>query len=260
MRDVWRDGCFAEHVAVPLENCFVLPGELFEGGRGHAVRDMAALSFLLVGYAGLEEAGVGAGTTVIVAPATGKYSGGAVLVALAMGAKVVAASRSAEKLKLLEQFPGAVERLFTVELKGSVDADAAALLAATGGKGAHVFMDVSPPAASGPDTPTHFTAALRALRRNARVVLSGGIQSDISFNYIEAMIRNLTVKGKFMYEREHVQRMIEMIENGNLVLGERAGLTVKGVFGLRDFEKALEVEGTSEWWGEDVLLAPCANK
>ncbi|KAF1951230.1 GroES-like protein [Byssothecium circinans] len=168
-KEVWSNGCFAEKVVVPLENCFVLPPSLFqaknEGGLGYEVKDMAALSFILVCFAGLVEAGVGVGKTVIIAPATGKFSGGAVLAALALGAKVVAASRNAEKLATLYSLPYATERLSTVQMTGDTDTDAAALLKATGGdgRGAHLFMDVTPPLPT-TTTPTHFTAALRALR------------------------------------------------------------------------------------------------
>ncbi|KAF2865264.1 isopropanol dehydrogenase [Massariosphaeria phaeospora] len=257
MADAWPQGCFAEKVAVPLENCFVLPKRWFEakakGGAGYSVKDMAALSFILVGFAGLVDAGVGAGTTVIVAPATGKFSGGAVLAALALGAKVVAASRSQEKLEVLRQFPGARERLSTVRLGGDVDEDAKKLLEATGNKGAHVFMDVSPQLTF---LPSHFPAALKALRRNAQVILEGGLNADVSFNYLDAMVRNLTVKGKFMYEREHVDKCIEMIDNGNLVLGESVGLTVSGVYGLDEVVDAVESKEGNEWWGSDVLVAP----
>ncbi|KAF2689157.1 GroES-like protein [Lentithecium fluviatile CBS 122367] len=257
MAKAWPGGCFSEKAVVPLENCFVLPKLLFkdrkDGGRGYHLRDMAALSFILVGLAGLLDAGVAAGTTVIVAPATGKYSGGAVLAALALGAKVVAASRSKEKMEVLLRLPGAAERLSTVQLTGDVDQDAAALLNATGGKGAHVFMDVTPPL---PSTPSHIPAAMRALRRNAQVILEGGLMTDISFNYLDAMLRNLTVRGKFMYERVQVERCIALIENGNLVLGEKAGLTVKRVCGLDGVVGAVDNGEGKEWWGGDLLVAP----
>ncbi|KAF2644094.1 hypothetical protein P280DRAFT_537818 [Massarina eburnea CBS 473.64] len=143
--DAWPNGFFAERAVVPIENCFVLPPMLFrsrnEGGLDYQVRDMAALSFILVCFAGLVEAGPGPGKTIIVAPATGKFSGGAVLAALALGAKVVAASRNEAKLSTLFALPYATERLSTVQMTGDIDADAAALLKATAGdgKGAHAF-------------------------------------------------------------------------------------------------------------------------
>lgn len=257
MADAWPRGSFAEKLAVPLESCFALPKSLFEPKsnrpKAYQIRDMAFLSFILVGFAGLVDVGVGPGTTVIVAPATGKYSGGAVLAALALGAKVVAASRNADKMEILRMFPGARERLSTVRLTGDVDEDTKGLLAATDGKGAHVYMDVCPPLSS---MPSHFASALKALRRNGQVILEGGLRGNVSFNYVEAMLKNLTIRGKYMYERHHVQRAIDMIENGNLVLGEDAGLTIKAVYGLDDVDKAVTSGEGNEWWGGDVLLAP----
>ncbi|KAF2182997.1 isopropanol dehydrogenase [Zopfia rhizophila CBS 207.26] len=260
MTDAWRNGCFSQKAIVPLENCYKLPERLFkseeEGGQGYEYKHLAILTLILVAYGGLESAGVGAGTTVIVAPSTGKFSGGAVLVALAMGAKVVAASRNGDAMEKLYGFPGAKERLTTVKLVSDVEKDTAALMAATGGKGAHVYIDFTPPAATGPSPPPHITACINALRRNGQAVLMGGLPSDVSINYTQLLFKNITVRGKMMYEREQVQRFIRMLENGNLALGDRVGLNVAGVFGLEDVEKALDVAEKGTGWGNDVLLAP----
>lgn len=264
MSDGWRNGTWAEKAIVPLENCFLLPDTLFkskaEGGRGYHYKDIATFTHILVPFGGLEIAGVGAGKTVIIAPATGKFSGGAILAALAMGAKVVAASRSAEGLRNLFRFPGAQERLTTVQLTGDIEKDAASLLSATGGKGAHVYMDISPPAASGPTNPAHFSAAIKVLQRNGQVILEGGVHSDLHLNYFTTMFKNLSVRGNFMYERKHVEQAIRMLENGNLVVGEAIGLTTKGVFGLHDVEAAFKAVEGGSGWGEDVVLAPNGEK
>lgn len=66
---------------------------------GYHVRHLFTRSVVLVAYGSLDYTGVGLGTTVIVAPATGKFSAGAVLASLAMGAKVIDAGRSEERLK-----------------------------------------------------------------------------------------------------------------------------------------------------------------
>ena len=133
----WRHGTYAEVAKLPLENCFPLDEERLCGakpdGLGYKIEELLAISTGLVPFGGLEEAGVGAGTTVIVAPATGKFSGAAVLVALAMGAKVIAVGRNANGLEKLKQFPGA-ERLTTVQLVSDAQKDTGALLAAKAAK------------------------------------------------------------------------------------------------------------------------------
>ncbi|KAH7394601.1 putative isopropanol dehydrogenase [Pyrenochaeta sp. MPI-SDFR-AT-0127] len=260
MRDGWRNGVFAEKAVVPLENVHVLPESLFQkkedGGKGYHYKDLASLSHVLVAYGGLEAARVTAGTTVIVAPATGKYSGGAVLDALAMGAKVVAAGRNEEALKKLYQFPGAKERLTTVKLLSDSEKDGAALLAATGGKGANVYIDFSPPVAAGPTTPTHITAAISALRRNGQVLLMGGMYSNVEINYADCTFRSLTIRGVMMYERKQIEGLIRMVENGNLVLGESVGLNIAGTFALEEFEKAIDLAEKGTGWGNNVVFAP----
>ncbi|KAF2652765.1 GroES-like protein [Lophiostoma macrostomum CBS 122681] len=259
MEGVWRNGCYAEKTLVPLENSYVLPERLFkskeEGGLGYNFKDLVNLNHSLVPYGGLEAAGVGAGSTVIVSPATGLFSGGAVLVALAMGAKVIAASRSQEKMESLHTFPGAKERLTTVALSGDAEKDTASLLAASGGEGAHVYLDLLPPAASGNSTPSSFTSCLRALKKGGEAVLMGGVQSDIQFPYGLVLLNNLTVRGQFMYSPEQLKRYIKLIENGNLVLGRKSGFENPSSYSLNDVEDALNaVERSGP--GNHVVLAP----
>jgi threonine dehydrogenase-like Zn-dependent dehydrogenase len=238
----------------------VLAPSLFQpkaaNGLGYSYQDLASLSTVLVAYGGLESAHVTADTTVIVAPATGKFSGGAVLAALAMGTKVIAAGRNVEGLKKLERFPGAEQRLKTVQLASDVEKDTAALMAATGGKGAHVYIDFSPPAASGPTTASHITSCMLALKRGGQAVLMGGVTSNIEINYSLLMFKNITVRGNFMYERKQIEKLLRMLENGNLLIGEQVGMTVERVYGLEDVEEALDMAEKGTGWGGEVLLAP----
>lgn len=260
MANAWKNGNYGEKTLAPMENLYVLPETLFKskenGGSGYHFKDLATLTTVLTGYGGLDSANVGAGTTVIVAPATGKFSGGAVLAGLAMGAKVIAAGRNEEALKKLYKFSGAKERLTTVKLVSDAEKDTASLLAATGGQGADVFIDFTPPQAAGPSTPSHITAAVQALKRNGQAILMGGLPTDVSFNYVGLMAKNITVRGQFMYNREQVKKFIKMIENGNAVLGDAVGLDVAGSFGLDKIEEALDLAEKGAGWGRDVLIAP----
>ena len=45
------------------------------------------------------------------------------------------------------------------------------------------------------------------------------------------MHMSLTLKGKWMFEREDIKSMIKMVNSGVLKLGESAGLRVVGTFG-----------------------------
>ncbi|KAF2740093.1 GroES-like protein [Polyplosphaeria fusca] len=255
-RGLWRDGTFTEKMLVPLEGAFVLPKTWFEE-RGMRMVDFALGVYVLLAVGGLESAKVGPGKTIIVAPATGKFSGAAVLVGLAMGARVVAASRSVEKLAKLEAFRGARERLVTVRLTGDEEKDTEALRAASGGNGADVFVDVSPSVIEGA-MPVHMKAGIAALRFGGECVLLGGARAKVQMDYMDMMLRNISVRGKFMYEREHVDLFLKLIENGNLGMGVQGG-RVDGLkcFSIQDWEKALsEAEGVGGMLGEDVVLMP----
>jgi len=143
-----------------------------------------------------------------------------------------------------------------VQLISDAQKDAGALLAATGGKGAQTYIDFSPPAAGANGTPSHITSCLLALKRNGTAVIMGGIMGNVEIPYGLTMSKNITIKGKFMYEREQTERFIKMVEFGNLKLGKESGMQVLGPYGLDDVEQALDVAAEHAGWGEDVVLAP----
>ena len=125
----WRDGTYAEFAKCPLENCYPvdearLCGAVKDGGLGYTVLDIIAVLPYMVAYGGLKDISLLAGETIIVAPATGTFGGGAVVVALAMGARVMAAERNESVLKQLKALS---ERVEVVKLTGDVDVDAKAL-------------------------------------------------------------------------------------------------------------------------------------
>jgi NADPH-dependent curcumin reductase CurA len=100
---------------------------------------MAFLSGLAVPYGGLRDVNLRAGETVIVAPATGAFSGAAVIVALAMGAKIIAMGRNKEALA---RIAASSDRVRTMQITGDQAAETAALLE----RGPiDVFFDISPP-------------------------------------------------------------------------------------------------------------------
>lgn len=90
MKDVWRDWTYAEYCRTPLESLTVLDEQLLIKDLGYSLGQLMYSATLLVPYGGLRDIDLQAGETVIIAPATGPFGGAAVLVALAMGAKVIA--------------------------------------------------------------------------------------------------------------------------------------------------------------------------
>ena len=160
-----------------------------EGGLGYEVEELAYVSGLLVPFGGLKDIGLQAGETVIVSPATGGFGGAAVLVALAMGARVIAMGRDRAKLEKLREKVGG-GRVEVVPMTGDVEADAKSLK--TWGE-VDAFFDISPPEAA---KSTHMKSGILALRKGGRVSLMGGIREDVGVPHGRIMHWNLTLKGK----------------------------------------------------------------
>lgn len=210
----------------------------------------------LVPFGGLTEIGIAPGDTVIVAPATGKFGGGAVTTALAMGASVVACGRNEKTLTAMAEIFAHTGRLTTLILAGDVLTDTAAMVSASGngGKGVDAFIDFSPASAN---SSRHISAALGALKIGGRAAFMGGIPGNIEIPYGLMMMKSLRIQGKFMYSRETIVRFIKMIEKGNLRLGEtNTGWKTVGRFGLEGIEEAMKMAAEESGWGRQVVFMP----
>ena len=84
----------------------------------------------------------------------------------------------------------------------------------------------------------------------------GGIRDDVPIPHSVVMHRNLTLKGKWMFEREDIRGMIKMVENGVLKLGESAGVRIVGKFGLEDWDEAFTAAEKNAGMGECTLITP----
>ena len=253
MREAWKDGSWAEYLRAPLENVHeldegVLCAQHAVGGFGYSVHELAYLLRLVVPMGGMGDLDIKAGQKVIVAPATGAFSGGAVELAVAMGCTVIAAGRNEEALKELATVYG--DRVKKVKLVGDVAKDAESL----GRWGPpDAYLDFSPAQAK---NSTHFVSCLMALKNKGKACFMGGIQDPVGIPYGLLMFKSLKLSGKFMFEREDVDRLIAMTEAGLIKLGDKAGLKVAGVFGLEDWEEAFEVAGSNSGRGVYAVFDP----
>jgi len=190
MRDIWRDGTFAEYAKVPLENCFLLDEVKLCHGLGYSLLDLTYISFLLVPYGGLRDIRLEPGETIVICPATGFYGSLGVYVAIAIGANVIAMGRNEEKLTKLKEditfrFPEA--NIEIVKITNDEGKDVSAL------KSFGIIdavLDITPSEAS---MSTHTRSAIKAVRPGGRISLMGSVKniavSEILFN-------NLTLKGR----------------------------------------------------------------
>ena len=163
----WKNGCFSELARFPVENVHVLDESRLAGHD--SLNQLAEIASLMPSMGAANAIDIRPGETVLVIPATGFFSSSAVVVALALGANVVAGSRSRQSLDaLIEHLGDDGKRVIPVVLTGDANVDSMALRSATpGGQGADAYIDYSPPGAA---STTHIVAGLMALKRYGRLV------------------------------------------------------------------------------------------
>jgi threonine dehydrogenase-like Zn-dependent dehydrogenase len=112
------------------------------------------------------------------------------------------------------------------------------------------FQDWSPPEAS---TSTHIKSCIQTLRVGGRASLMGGIVGDITLNYSSIMVRNIQIRGRFMYRREDIASLIKMVLTGILRLGKENAVES---FALERWQDAFKAAEESTALGKQILLAP----
>jgi len=254
---IWRNSSMAQYANWPIENVHALDEKKLCGEMGHSLEALLTIQSTCIPYGGLDNAGVKAGDTVIVAPATGTFGGAAVVTALAMGANVIACGRNQQRLDALVMGMGSPSEVKKVALSGDIEKDTATLLANAGSSGADVYIDFSPPeAGEGGKTPSHFLAAIGALRPRGQAVLMGGMWGMVNIPYGAIMFKNLVIRGRFMYDRAQLQRTIKLAEQGRLRLGKDAGKKLVGTFNIDQIEEALTVAEQNPGYHNLIVLKP----
>ena len=253
MAGEWRDSTFAEYARMPLELCTPLDEERMlksrqDGGVALDVADLAYLMVLLVPFGGLRDIDLKVGERIIIAPATGPFGGAAVLVALAMGASVVAMGRNLEALERLKNLDK--ERVEIVQMTGDMEKDLNALKRCGP---ANAYLDISPNQAA---NSTHIKSCILALKPGGRVSLMGGIYADVAILHSHVMHYQLTLKGKWMSQPDDARVLLQMVEGGMLKLGEKGGIKIKGRYALRDWKEAFDTAASCDRAGELTVFTP----
>jgi alcohol dehydrogenase len=205
----FHHGSFAEQMLVPMENA-VRIGDIDPADAGR----WCSLGSLLVPYGGLLAGNLRAGETLVVSGATGGFGSAAVAVALAMGAgKVVATGRNRAALTDLVRRFG--PRVRPAPMTGT-EGDDRELIGKLAEGPIDMVLDLLPREASA----SQVHAAALAVRYSGRVVLMGGVRSDLALNYNWLMHNETTVRGAWMYQREAVSGMVGLIRAGLVDLGQ----------------------------------------
>ncbi|KAK1454398.1 hypothetical protein CCUS01_10517 [Colletotrichum cuscutae] len=245
----FRDGALQQYQRVPLENAYRIDEKLIGELDIDLINLVSISTFSPAAGAIFESAKLKVCDTIIIGPSGGSFGGNAIELALAVGANVVALGRNAELLQAMEQILKS-SWLSTVLMTGDVDADAAAILAATPcGGGADVFNDWSP---GGVTVAPFLPSAICALKPGGRIVVSGGAYGFLEVPYISMVFNRLSVEGSFMCNRDSMIGLIHMIESGQLDISTGSGTQVRK-FGLHEIDKAIAItEETTRWRSHTV--------
>ncbi|KAL7894360.1 hypothetical protein HDV63DRAFT_384146 [Trichoderma sp. SZMC 28014] len=250
MRDVWRDSLFAEYAKFPLESCVPLDETRLCRELGYTVQELVYIGYLLVAFGGLRDIKLEPGETIAICPATGGFGGAGVEVAVAMGARVIAMGRNEHELERLRRHilggtPGA--NIETVTITGDEDKDAAALLKFGP---LDAVLDFSPRTAS---KSGHLLGAIKVLRRKGRVSLMGR-WPDAPLPSHQMIQKDITIKGKWMYEREDMTQFVRMLERGLFPRGEK--FVIPKSFSLDEWKAALDMAAEYTGVGRLVVVSP----
>ncbi|MDP6451994.1 MAG: alcohol dehydrogenase catalytic domain-containing protein [SAR202 cluster bacterium] len=192
------NGGFAEYIVLP-ERCLIpLPNGVSVEQASIVACPMGVALQALKDVARVRE-----GETVLVTGAGGGLGIHAVQIASALGAHVMAATYSEDKLPLLDRFaPG------QVILGGELDFSELAL-AFTEDQGANVVIDTVGSAV--------FFSALNSLAQFGRMVLLGEVEGGrVSFNLSEVIFRDASIRGSSGASKTHITQVLDLIGDGKL--------------------------------------------
>lgn len=233
MENEWKDGTYAEYAKVPLENCFPLDearllGKPEDGGLGYSLEHLMYMFQMSVPFGGLRDVDVKTGDKVAIAPAAGAYGSAAVVSALAMGAYVIAIGRDLETLEKVKALSPS-GRVRAVQITGDTEKDIEEL---TKDGPLDVFFDISPGQAR---ESTHFKSCIESLRRGGRISIMGFM--DLALPTSTMMLNDITLKGKWMYQKEDIRYMIKLLEAGYMDLHHTKTV---GTFSIEEFAEAFD--------------------
>jgi D-arabinose 1-dehydrogenase-like Zn-dependent alcohol dehydrogenase len=252
MEKMWRNGPLQKYMLAPLENYVLIDESKLCGELKYAPAELVtAFPYMVAAGPLIESAKLQAGETIVIGPASGSYSGACFEVALALGANVVALGRSPSKFANMLKSLGHPKRLQCVVMTGCEADDVVALQKAVP-NGAHVYSDWSP---TGSKDAIYLSTVAAVLRRSARVVLSGAANTSVGLPHGIMVLKDIEMKGKYMYNRSTVRTVFELVALGLLELGERTGALARN-YELESFEDALAVAEEHGTWRDFTIITP----
>jgi acryloyl-coenzyme A reductase len=222
------DGFFAEYARVSGNALVKVPNNVQD--------ELAVLVPCVIAmiYKGLKKAGLAPGETVVVTGASGGVGIHAVQLARALGARVIAVTRSEEKAKVIAQFADDV-------VIGQRFSDA--IKSMTNGIGTDVIIEAV-------GTPT-LEESLRSLRMGGRAVIIGNVNPDVSYalrlGYI--IMKDISIIGNVRSNKTDVAETLRLLGKGYVKP------VIAATYSLDMFSKALELLRNGSRVGK-VLIKP----
>ncbi|MBB6735265.1 quinone oxidoreductase family protein [Cohnella zeiphila] len=202
----WKEGTFAEQTVYPIES--VTP---IDDLGGYADEQLACMYYSCIAYGAFLRGDFRAGQSVVVTGATGNLGTASVLVALALGAdKIYAVGRNAGVLQSLASLDP--RRIVAVPLPGAEEEYAATLAQEV--EEADLLVD----AVGIVNSSALLEAGMSRLKQRGTAVFLGGVIAPVPVSYLNAIVKELDIKGSSMYPREAPAQVARMIRSGLLRL------------------------------------------
>jgi len=226
----YKDGTWAEYVLVPVESVIPLPKS------NYSHEQWVVIGYMGISYGALLKGGFKAGQVIVVNGATGTLGSTTVLLALAMGAsRIIIVGRDESALKGLQQLDP--KRVFPVVLSSSIEETTKNIQALAieadypRHQGAHLVID----AIGLSKTSDPSIACLRSLKPKGVFVFVGSVIPPIPISFMEVMLKEIEIRGSFMFPQEFFGDMIRMAVSGVLDLNKIKLVSFK----LEDILKAI---------------------
>lgn len=191
-------GGLAEYASVPAANCIPLPDDVaFEQAAALPIAYGTARRQLIT------RGGLRAGETVAILGASGGLGTGAVMIAKAVGATVIACAGSPDKLKRLGEL-GA-----DILIDTSADDWGAQIWKATDKQGVDLMVDNT-----GADT---WQQSIRATKSGGRIVTCGATSGyEVTQYQPYVWVRELDIRGSNGWRRDDLISLLKMVQDGRL--------------------------------------------
>jgi len=213
LQQIYKEGSWAEKFLVPSSSIVPFPESLT---LHYSTSQLGVFSYIGIAYGALLRGDFRPGQVVVVNGATGSIGSGTVLLALSLGAsRVIAVGRDVDTLNALQSLDP--KRVFIVPLVDlEEDTKKIQALAAEADhpkyEGAHLFIDAIGGALSADPT----IACMKALRRRGIAVFVGSVYPPVPVNYVEAMIKQIEIRGSFMSDRDSYGDLMRLAASGVL--------------------------------------------